>query len=1052
MPLIRSNLSAATRWITSLFRYPALALTAATVMAAPPAVATANVTIEGVVTSAATGEPIKRARVQIKSGNQTIVTDDLGQFELRAAASQSTQIEVSYLGFEPEVATIFTPAEGTVSQNFSLLLQRNAGDLDGDVVHLEKFSVVADQTMTGQAVAMNEQRRAANIKSVVAFDELGDQGQENIGDYLRFLPGVAIMADGENPGTISLGGFPAEMSNIQVDGADLAGTGIGTDNGRTIALQDVPIVNIERIEVTKVPTPDSPASGLGGSMNVVTKPRIGLKNPIGTYQVYMNFNNIDGLSFNRGATQPVERLSNKRNQPSFGATYAFPVGDRIAISLGASRSWRQRPTDDTPSEVAFWNLRGNYLVGGAPKDYALSITQWRQEAEISITENLQAGVDWKISKSDTLSFGVQRRDITSKKSTSYMTTRINLNYDAIGGADTTQSRGATGRVEMGSNNPLHYDTTTENNLYTLQYRHRSYNWNIDAKASYSQATRERSSLGKGYFAGTMANIDRLNIRGEGINSGASITPETYTISTATNTSVNLYDGDSYNLINATEEYARYQTDLLGGRVDVTRTLNPHFTMKVGAAYNQLEKDDTRPNKAYTFRGANLNAVKDYDLIDESIDAQVKGNPVRWISPVKAYQLFVDNPSWFTLNSSAYQNEAQNSKRMIEAISAGYARFDLHFLGNRLNFAGGVRYEKTDLEGWSLKKDTFAIYQRDANGNFLRNASGGLILITSNANEQNKLIYQTRANYETQSYDGYYPSLNVNYAFSENLVARAAYARTIGRPDVRYVVAGLTLPTPTDTNATTARTIVVGNPGLEPWTADSLHLSLDSYHLKGGFGSIGVYRKNVSNFFAQRGMPVSADILRGYGITEEDITHMLNDNYVLRRWENVGDATLDGFEMSYRQDLNFLPPWLQLMQVWVNYTHLKVSGPQSDDFTGFSPDAFSAGVNYIRNRFSVRFNVAYQAETKRSLVVMTPGTSTEGFIPPATYEYQSASTRYGISAEYAFTKKFSAYMNWANINAEDMYVYRRAADTPGYAQRAQRYVTPSYIVIGIKGRF
>ena len=48
-------------------------------------------------------------------------------------------------------------------------------------------------------------------------------------------------------------------------------------------------------------------------------------------------------------------------------------------------------------------------------------------------------------------------------------------------------------------------------------------------------------------------------------------------------------------------------------------------------------------------------------------------------------------------------------------------------------------------------------------------------------------------------------------------------------------------------ADSPRAIVVGNPGLKPWTADSFHLSLDSYHLKGGFGSFGVYRKKVSNF-------------------------------------------------------------------------------------------------------------------------------------------------------------------------------------------------------------
>lgn len=1011
-------------------------------------------TLEGTVSNQASGLPIGRAKVLIRGTAQEILTDDEGNFRFREIPAKALELEVSYLGFVSQIAMVTVPPGGVIAQNFQLSREgRDKRNVEGETVVLETFQVVADQTMSGQAVAMNEQRHAANIKNVVAFDELGDQGQENIGDYVRFLPGVAILDDGENPGRIALGGFPAEMSNIQVDGVDVAGTGIGAGSSRTIALQDVPIVNIERVEVSKVPTPDLPATGLGGSMNLIAKTGLGLKRPIGTYQVYMNFNNKDGLDIDGGAKQPVDRLSPDLKQPSFGLTYAFPVGKRFAISLGASRSWRQRPTDNTPSEVAFWNLRDTYITTGAPKDFALAITQWRQEASITSTENLQMSVDWKMSKQDTLTFQIQHRDVSDKKATSYFTSRINTSYDAIGNAQYTESRGNTGRFEMGSTNPLNYDTTTVNTLMSLRYRHRGPIWQIDGQASYSTADRERSSVDKGYFAGVLANISNVHIRGDGIGTGASIGPASYVITRSNGTVADPYNADSYTLATAVEEYALYQTDLLGAKLDASRSVTRNLQVKIGGAFNRLDKDDIRPNKAYTFLGQNgQTAVSAYDIVDESIDVKMNGNPVRWISPEKVHDLFVQHPEWFSLNSSAYTNQATNSKRMIEDIMAGYVRFDLDLLDNRLKIIGGARYEKTDLQGWSLKRDNFAIYQRDADGNLLRNSSGALIPITNNTEERNRLIYQERANYESQSYDGFYPSLNANYSFNENLVARAAYARTIGRPDVQYVVAGLTVPVPTDTNPTTARAIVVGNTGLEPWTADSFHLSLDSYHFKGGFGSIGIYRKNISKFFVQRDLPVTEESLREYGIPDGDIDQMLADNYVLRRWENGGDATLDGYEMSYRQDLLFLPSWMRLTQVWVNYTHLKVGGENAEDFVGFSPDSMSAGLNYIRPRFSVRLNCAYQAETKRAAVLVTPGTSVEGFIPQSTYEYQAAYTRYGISAEYALNKKLSLYMNWNDVFAKDRLVYRRAPDTPDFAQTYQRYVTPSYIVLGIKGRF
>ena len=145
------------------------------------------------------------------------------------------------------------PADGVAVRDVGLARGGTSGTgADGTTVVLERFEVIADQTMSAQALAMNEQRHAANIRNVVAFDELGDRGHENIGDYVRYLPGVVIIEDGVNPGSIALGGFPAEMSSLQLDGANLAGTGVGATSSRTMALQEIPMMNIERVEVSKV--------------------------------------------------------------------------------------------------------------------------------------------------------------------------------------------------------------------------------------------------------------------------------------------------------------------------------------------------------------------------------------------------------------------------------------------------------------------------------------------------------------------------------------------------------------------------------------------------------------------------------------------------------------------------------------------------------------------------------------------------------------------------------------------------------------------------------
>jgi outer membrane receptor for ferrienterochelin and colicin len=244
---------------------------------------------------------------------------------------------------------------------------------------------------------------------------------------------------------------------------------------------------------------------------------------------------------------------------------------------------------------------------------------------------------------------------------------------------------------------------------------------------------------------------------------------------------------------------------------------------------------------------------------------------------------------------------------------------------------------------------------------------------------------------------------------------------------------------------------VGNPGLEPWTADSFHLSIDTYNLKKGHGSLGVYRRYVSNFFAQRFLPVTDEALAYYNIPEEDREFMISRDYQLRRWENVGDAHLTGLELSYRQDITILPDWLQKMQAWVNYTHQSAGGRDTQEFLGFTPKVYSVGLNYIRPRFAMRLTAAHQGETKISLDY-NPDTSAALRYPPETYTYLGDYTRYGMSAEYAFSKRFVLFANWDNVFAKDRYYYRRGPDTPPEVSKSRRYVNPSAIKIGVKGTF
>lgn len=1040
--------------------------------------------IEGYVTNAATGLPIARAKVTLQPVFMEALTDEEGFYSISEVAPGTVQVQISYLGFEKQTVSVAITTDATTKRDFVLAREQEKTRTPGeDIVVLEKYSVVADQVMSAQALAMNEQRHAASIKNIVAFEELGDHGQENIGDYLRFIPGVVVVNDGETAGRLALGGFPAEMSNVQLDGGDVASTGVGgaraagsTDtadsSSRVLSLQDIPMGNIERIEVTKVPTPDMPASGLGGSLNLVTKSLLGTKSAYLTYQVYMAFNTKDGLNVDAGGKQPTSQTSSSGLQPSFNASYVVPASKRLVFGVGISRTWRQRPMN-TPTEQALWNMKKQIVSTDDPpvvtqKDIAMAQARWDQIALISTTENYQATVDWKIARNDTLTLTAQYRETASERATSRLTARFysSNRYNPIGDGSYTQSNlppaGSTseqGVIEMGGNAVLNYSEVTDMAHLTLRYKHRGPVWKFDGQAVYSSAERTKTNKDKGYFAGVQASVIGLKMTGTNINVGDSILPNSYTITTKAGDPVSIYDGDAYSVANVLDVDGKYKTDLYTARLDAERPIGRYLSFKTGASYNQLIKDDRYVSRAYVFtpngKSGSANTVaKDFGLVDDSIDVKMNGSTVRWISPVKLYDIYRQYPDWFVENTdSTAQKIPRGSVRLEEAIAAAYIRFDLRLLQNRLHAAFGVRYERTDLDGWSYLEDRSNQYLKDpVTGAPLRDSNNNLIVnpALDTPTKINQAIYQERKSHAGQKYDGFYPSININYSITENLVLRTAYARTLGRPDVKYIAGGLIIPEPdADADDMKIKTITVGNPGLEPWTADSFHLSLDSYHWWEGFGSIGIYRKNVSNFFARKVQDPTEALLREYEIPDSVIEYFENSKYVISRYENVGDATLTGLELSYRQDLFFLPSWMRKTQVWVNYTRLKVGGPNSEDFVGFASDVFSCGLNYISGRFSMRLSCAYQGETKTK---NSGGSEASVWLPPDAYDYDASYTIYNMSLEYSLSKAFNLYMTWDNIFAKDRYTYRRAPGVPSYSERYLHDTMPSYIVLGVKGRF
>ncbi len=997
--------------------------------------------IEGRVFNAATGTALVNARVSLEGTARTMITDETGAYRFTGVPAGETRVAVSYIGMAPQSATIRVPAGGTAQREFELVLTGAAPAAAADVVKLDTFTVIADREMSAQAISMNEQRTAPNIKNVVAIDEFGDRGNENIGEFLLFLPGVSISTSGSEPTTVALRGFPGNNTGLTVDGGAIATSFAG--NSRSVDLREMPMNNVSRVEVTKVPTPDMPASGLGGSINLISRNGFESRKPKFNFNAYTMFHNRNGLTFDGGPRNHNDANSPKYIQPSFDFSYLRPLNQKLALTVSGARTWRFKPmetgTKDTDESPAWDQVR---LVQTS--------SQWNSLAQTFQTLQGSIGFDYRLSATDSISVQAQFREYGL-----YITRSVlGFNYGAGVTGDATFSQGAptgVGVVTMNGSGE-NVDITTETKHYTARYRHRGEFWRIDAMGAASLSSSDRLDVDAGFFNLAPATLTGVVLRGDDIPSSGGTIPTRYS-ATRAGQPVNVYDGANYTLGNPTTNQPDWNTHKFNARLDVARDFATRmpFSLKVGAALDSYESDQRRFVKTWNFRPNGSTSAADrlasrFDVFDEAFIADsptVFGQKVRWVSGQKMHQLYQQNPSWFVLDDAlVHQNLVNNSRNLKETITSGYFRVDARMFDNRLWIVAGARYERTADEGAGPLNDITAQYQKNPDGTLVdgnpNQAGIQRVLLSSDPLVLRRLRYQERAAKSDRTYDGWYPSVNASFNLSDRLILRAAYAQTIGRPNINFIIPGTSISEPDVAQPT----ITVNNTGLKPWSATSYDLSLESYHLKDGFGSVGVFRKSIKDFFGTVRTAATPELLEQYGL-EGDPSLL---TYEISTRTNAGDAEIDGLELTYRQSLTFLPHWARGFQVFVNYTKLNLGGNNASDFSGYNPKSISGGVNFLRGRFAIKTTVSHLGD------VRTTAVAASATVAPNTFNYQKKRTRVGVNATYSLTRRYSLYASVVDWGGFVQNLQRFSPTTPEYARPTRWQELGFYTNIGIRGSF
>jgi iron complex outermembrane recepter protein len=971
--------------------------------------------VTGRVIDAGAGKYLEGAEVVVQGTDIRTTTQRSGAFTLAHLPAGPQTLLISYPGLETKSETVqvggATPTD--------LVIRLSASD----VIQLSEFRVSSAKEGMAQAIAL--QKVSTQTKLVAAADQFGEVSEGNVGEYLKFLPGVSIDYNVNDARGISLRGLSTSYTIVAVDGTPMAGTS-SIDDTRRFEFEQIAMNNVETTELFKTVTPDIPASATGGFVNFVTKSAF-------------DSEGVQRLTYNLSFSAPSTNVGFSKEggvwghneeytiRPSLELNYARRITDKIGINFNYRLSEKY---DDSPRTTANWNTTS---VAGQPTLFTstprLASYAVRTEQKLTHREAFATKLDWLISDATKLSVSGQWNwydlNFTQRGPTFTFGNSSTVSGDTYTSGTTS---GAAGSITNGVLYRNKYGTTWHwNGTLTHEF---SPNSKAQFTTYYSRANGQYRDTSKGF-----------------ISSASVMSPGASTYSTFSLTGVGrelpaiaLVNGSNQVPLDFIRDLSNYTFSNTTGTnfqsrpwtaLDTKQGVNGSYThefsdmkmpltLQAGFALDEVTRFIHRPDlrgNITAITGAALEALKDPKF---NKDVAYGFGTYEAVDPFKIWETYKDR---LTLVS------VDDVREFDERNDAVYLRADLEF-SPELLFVGGVRWEKRTID----------------------------------AQAQSRAVARSKLAKVNLEYDEFYPSLTVKYTpkANRNIVVRSGISRTVGHPD--YVDL---LPTITSESSPGIRdgAITVPDPELQPYFSTNYDFSVDFYFKHSGVLGFYAYMKDVKNYFLSRGMTAAevAEVAADYGYNP---TEFASGSIT----ENGGKSRLLGFELSFAQNLTYLPKPFNGLSIQANYTWLDVKAKDSNptrqidleysQLRAVSPQTANVIIGYRWRDVTVTATTNWVSESLFGGFVATSFfTGTANTADPTRDTrlalYRDEKTTTDIKVEYSVNKHVAVYFLVRNIfNSQRVDYYR------GYLPQNQGVVLPlnryefgePHLTLGVRGRF
>jgi len=620
-------------------------------------------TIRGYAKDANTGEELVGATIYIKELKQGTISGLDGSFIFKNISTGNYTIDCSYIGYKTIEQEISIKENESHVIDFKLNLKSE---------EIDQISVVAYKDQSTDLSARKSERTSSNLLNVISARSIELSPDQNVANVVQRMPGVTLDKSSSGVGQYAmLRGMDKRYSYTLINGIKIPST---NSKHRYVPLDIFPSDLVDRVEVSKVLTPDMEGDAISGAVNMIMKnapDRFTVKaNMYAGYAQY--FSNNDYLYFD---TKPIHLKSPYEENPqgylatpadfpkenldvkndietpvNFGA--GLTIGDRffhnkLGIIFAGSYQNMYKGTNSTlfGSDIS---LDGNNLP--LLTDYRI-----RSYSNKTASYGLHSKIDFQFNPNHRIQLYTAYMDFENLQVRETDNINLQVSYDPENGTFTrTHSSRLEYNIQNLLNNTLqgdhkfgrHFsvnwsavyskaDNSTPNQT-TVSYNTNlkdsaRYNWYIDPKNGSQRLWRHNSDLDKAGY---------LNLKYTASIGGAK---------------AEFSAGGLYRRKTRTSFYNNY-------------TINPYYPEKITVKYNAAGKIISRiDTSAYAGYGYDWNRYSE----------------VKWDKLI--------NPGGAVATSENF--DAQ------EYMTSAYGMFFLDF--SRLEVKGGLRFEQTQ-QGYSMK--------------------------------------------------------------------------------------------------------------------------------------------------------------------------------------------------------------------------------------------------------------------------------------------------------------------------------------------------------------